>query len=257
MNLFWWLAGVPLGILPRRVWRWVDPPVPMAGAAFPSGLATLAAGFALGLDGFLTFAARTASSQDSWMINTLARPNLPINPQNVALVPYGTSVFTFFGFIFLTPLGLFSLYLMASGAIRAVSAWFDDPRGDFLLSAIAGATAAGATSVSRQRRRAARERREGPDAPDVLRAGAWCGLDVDYVVLAARRKADWTKGAIILTRTDWYRLGTPFDMETPAGLRAVYPLKKMETVEVVRRGIEYNLPRETRAPGKEKSPARS
>jgi hypothetical protein len=37
--------------------------------------------------------------------------------------------------------------------------------------------------------------------------------------------------------------GVPFDIETPSGLRTAYPLKKMETVEVVRRGIQYELPR--------------
>ena len=42
---------------------------------------------------------------------------------------------------------------------------------------------------------------------------------------------------------DWYKLGEPFDIQTPAGLRTAYPLSKMETVEVVRRGIQYELPR--------------
>ncbi len=84
----------------------------------------------------------------------------------------------------------------------------------------------------------------------VVRPGSWCGLEADYVVLAARRKAEWTEGAIILTSTDWYRLGAPFDMDTPSGLRTAYPLTKLESVEVVRRGIEYELPQK-------KSPARS
>jgi hypothetical protein len=234
---------VAIGWLPKRLWRWVDPPVPMAAAAFPAALVTLAAGFTLGLNGFLAFAGRMASSQNSWMVSTLDRPNLQVNPYGVALVPYGTSIFTLFGFLFLTPLGLFSLYLMASSAVRAISAWFDDPRGDFLLSAITGAGMSAATTTRRRRRQAARENLEGPEAPDVLRPGSWCGLEVDYVVLAARRKAEWTEGAIILTSADWYRLGLPFDMDTPAGLRTAYPLKKLETVEVVRRGIEYELPR--------------
>ena len=78
----------------------------------------------------------------------------------------------------------------------------------------------------------------------MLRTGDWAELHgVDYVVLSARRKPDWHAGAIVLTSTDWYRLGVPFDMETPAGLRTAYPLTKMETVEVVRRGIQYELPR--------------
>ena len=40
----------------------------------------------------------------------------------------------------------------------------------------------------------ARERLEGADARDVLQAGKWAGIDADFVVLAARRKAEWTKG---------------------------------------------------------------
>ena len=55
-------------------------------------------------------------------------------------------------------------------------------------------------------------------------------------------------GAIILTSTDWYKLGVPFDIQTPAGLRTAYPLKKMDTVEVVRRGIQHELPRLPRRP---------
>jgi len=91
--------------------------------------------------------------------------------------------------------------------------------------------------------RAARARLEGEERPDMLQTGEWAGVDADYVVLASRRKPEWTAGAIILTSSDWYKLGVPFDIETPAGLRTAYPLKKMEAVEVVRRGIEYELPR--------------
>jgi hypothetical protein len=73
-------------------------------------------------------------------------------------------------------------------------------------------------------------------------------VDADYVVLASRKKPDWTAGAIIITETEWYKLGVPFDIETPAGLRTAYPLSKMETVEVLRRGIRYELPRLSRRP---------
>lgn len=92
----------------------------------------------------------------------------------------------------------------------------------------------------------AREKQEGRERPDVLQTGAWAGLDVDYLVIASRRKPEWDPGAIILTSTDWFRLGVPFDLETPAGMRTAYPLKKMDTVEVVRRGIQYELPRLSR-----------
>ncbi len=99
-------------------------------------------------------------------------------------------------------------------SLRAISACVDDPRGDFILTAhrLGGDDAVRAGTAT-ERRQIARERLEGDDAPDVLQTGEWAGLpDIDYVVLSARRKAEWTAGAIILTSSDWYRLGVPFDI---------------------------------------------
>ena len=76
----------------------------------------------------------------------------------------------------------------------------------------------------------------------MLWTGARAGIDADYVVLAARRKPEWSAGAVIMTGTDWYRLGEPLDIRTPVGLRAAYPLRRLLSPEVVRRGIEYELP---------------
>ena len=84
----------------------------------------------------------------------------------------------------------------------------------------------------------------------MLQTGAWASIQADYVVLSARRKAEWNPGAIVMTSGDWYKLGDAFDVETPAGLRIAYPLTRMETVEVVRRGIHYELPRLARQPKK-------
>jgi hypothetical protein len=56
-----------------------------------------------------------------------------------------------------------------------------------------------------------------------------------------------------MTSGDWYRLGVPFDMQTPAGLRTAYPIKKWESLEAVRRGIEYTLPRLTQNKSANKS----
>jgi len=79
--------------------------------------------------------------------------------------------------------------------------------------------------------------------PDRLVTGESAGLTADYVVIASRRKPEWEAGAIILTSTDWYRLGAPIDAEMENGLRTLYPLTKLDAVEVVRRGIQYELPR--------------
>jgi len=242
-DLAWWLLALIVCAAPRRIWDRIDPRFPLRRAATASGVLTLAGGFFFGVDQFLKFGGRLADANNTWMLHQLSKPAGP-NDAQVGFVPYGISVVTVFIFLFFTPAGLASMYLVISGAARAISAVVDDPRGDPLISL---ADWIGTTAWTRnrdERQKIARERQEGADAPDVLRTGDWAELHgVDYVVLSARRKPDWHAGAIVLTSTDWYRLGVPFDMETPAGLRTAYPLTKMETVEVVRRGIQYELPR--------------
>jgi hypothetical protein len=216
-------------------------------AAAVSGLVTLTIGFALGFDGFLDFATRSADTHNAWMLQNLSAPcasaDCATQPLRVALVPYGVSLVTLFAFLFFTPLGLFSTYLVISGFLRAVSAWVGDARGDFLLSgflwAFASTMSAGRVRLNRE----ARERKEGPEVADVLGTGEWAGLSADYVVIASRRKPEWTAGAIILSSADWYRLGVSVETEMNGRLRTLYPLTRLETPEVVRRGIQYELPR--------------
>jgi hypothetical protein len=236
-----WLAATLLGILPRRVWERWEPPLPMKAAAFPAALLTLTAGFAIGLQGFLSFGQRVASSTNTWFIQNATEPH-GLSDAQIAAVPYGTSLFTPIGFL-LTPLGAFSAYLVVTSAVRLVSAYVGDPRGDFILSGAAAVVASAWNRGAIRTARKARERLEGPDVPDSLRRGAWLGIDADLVVLAARRKPGWEAGAIVMTDTEWFRLGAPFDTDTPAGLRTGYPLNRIEANEVVRRGLRYELPR--------------
>ena len=236
-----WIAALVLGAAPRRLWARLESYVPVAAAAVAGGMLTFFIGFAIGIPAFFEFAARQASANNAWM---LAQATIPGGAgPSAALVPYGLSVLTLFIFLFFTPTGLLALYLVMTGALRGFSAWFDDPHGDPLLSVIDWAATTLFRKNQLERQQLAREKREGPDAPDLPRTGEWAGLTgVDYVVLAARRKAEWNAGAIVMTGDEWYKLGVPFDLETPSGLRTAYPLTKMETVEVVRRGIQYELP---------------
>ena len=242
-----WFAALVVGAAPRRVWRRLEPPLPLHATAFPAGILTLTVGFAIGVRGFFTFAAQSADANNAWMLRQLTAPTASYDP-NVALVPYGMSVLTLFMFLFFTPAGLLAMYLVSTGTLRAVAAYLDkdDAHGDPVLSGIDRAVMALLAKSREERARFAREWREGPETPDRLVTGAAVGVDADYVILASRRKAEWDPGAIILTSTDWYKLGIPFDLDTPAGVRTAYPLTKMETVEVVRRGIRYELPRLTR-----------
>ena len=238
-----WVAAVVAAVLPRRVWPSVERQLPIRSAAAASGLVTMLGGFFYGFGGFMTFATTLAGANNDWMLGRLAGPPAA-GDEAAGFVPYGMSLLTLFIYLFFTPRGLFSTYVVVSGALRAISGYLDDPSGDPILTGIHWAATTTFEKNRRERRQIARERLEGSDAPDVLQTGAWAGLpDADYVVLAARKKAEWDAGAIVLTDSDWYRLGVPFDMQTPAGLRTAYPLKRMETAEVVRRGIRYELPR--------------
>jgi hypothetical protein len=89
------------------------------------------------------------------------------------------------------------------------------------------------------------------DEPDRRYHGEWAGLpDVTYVVVAARRKPGWTKGTWVITSDGWFTLGEPFDRPMPNGLRTVYPLTlQTSTLEVLRKGVSYELPPLRKAPG--------
>ncbi len=238
-----WLAAVVAGLAPRRLWPSLDRDLPMRRAAAASGLATMIGGFFYGFGGFMTFATTLADANNNWMLARLAGPPAA-GDQAVGFVPYGMSLLTLFIYLFFTPRGLFSSYLVVTGLLRAIAAFVDDPFGDPLLSGVDRAVVMLFRKNRDERRQIARTRLEGAERPDVLQTGEWAGMpDADYIVLAARRKPEWDAGAIILTSSDWYKLGVPFDIQTPFGLRTAYPLKKMETVEVVRRGIHYELPR--------------
>jgi hypothetical protein len=235
------MGAVALGIVPRRYWSRLDPPFPMTPAAFLSGTATVALGLTVGIPGYFTFATQLASANNNWMLRQIAGPATAAT-ESAGLVPYGMSVLTLFIYVFFTPSGLMSTYVVASGFVRAVAGWFDDPHGDLVLTLLDWLVTAGARNQKDGRLKKEREALEGPEAPDVLKRGRWAGLDSDLVLLSSRRKPEWDKGAIVMSGDDWYRLGAPFDMKTPAGLRTAYPLTMLQTVEVVRRGIVYRLP---------------
>jgi len=244
LNVVCWVAALLVGVAPRPLWPRIDPRLPLHRAAFASGLLALGIGFVIGVPGFFEFAGGLASANNDWMLTRLSAPP-QAGDSAVGMVPYGISILTLFLYLFFTPRGLFSLYLVASGSLRALAAFIDpdDALGDPVLTGIYRVTSRLASTNKAERARLTRERLEGAERPDVLQTGEWAGVDADYVVLASRKKAEWTAGAIIMTSTDWYKLATPFDIDTPAGLRTAYPLKKMDAVEVLRRGIRYELPR--------------
>jgi hypothetical protein len=169
------------------------------------------------------------------------------------LLMSGPQMFTIaalIGFTFFTPSGLCSVYLVLSAVLRGVAVAAGDPIGDPVLTAADGLRVWFRDTRRSRRTRRTRERAEGPDVGDRRYAGEDAGLPgIDTVIVASRRKPDWSAGTIVIAAGEWYRLGEPFDAQHPFGLRTVYPLSKIDKTVVLRRYVAYELPPLQRCPG--------
>jgi hypothetical protein len=215
------VGAILASVIPRRHWSRID--LGIADWATFSGVLTLLSGCALGITGYYAYMTRTLES--------------------AYFVPSPYMMVSYLGYVFFTPRGLFSLYLVGSGLARAVSAWMDEPFGDPILTGID--TVVHRMRGTRATRAAGRERlrSEGADEPDRRYPGGWADLpNVDFVIVSARRKAGWTAGTFVVTGDGWFTLGEPFDRPTPNGLRTIYPLTTLQTLEVLRKGVPYELP---------------
>lgn len=210
------------GFLPRRHWESID--LPIADVALASALLNFLGGAALGITGYFEFMARVLE-QRLWT-----------SP------PF--MIYVFISYVFATPRGLVSLYLVGAGLIR-YAAWFiGEPTGDPALTLADNLLRRLRTSNRARSDRHARLALERADEPDRRYEGEWAGLDgVDFVIVAARRKPRWTKGTWVITSEGWFTLGEPFDRPMPQGLRTVYPLSlQTNTLDVLRKGVPYELP---------------
>lgn len=216
-----YVIAVPMALLPRR--RWNDWDLPIENVNFASAILTCFAGAALGISGFFSYMA--------WF---LAKSEWTAPP--LMIIVYLT-------YLTATPRGIFSLYLTISGFLRIVSWYIDEPAGDPLLTVIDGLISRTKTSQRQRSERSAREELEGADEPDRRYDGAWAGLKgVDFVIVAARRKPGWTKNTWVITSDGWFVLGEPFDRPMANGLRTIYPLTMQNTLEAVRKSVQYEMP---------------
>lgn len=229
------VAALILANFPTRWWPSFEERYPVHRYAWLAGLATMFGGLGIGIPGYIQFLHEAA---DGFNVAIGANPDLGIKSSGWLLASLPI-------YMFATPLGLLSTYLGFSGFLRATAAYVTDvPHGDFLLT---GLDAAGRVTWSRARAwRAGRNRaaREGPEVPDRLVTGARLGRpDIEFAIVAARRR-HWPRGSYLVTSSGAaYRVGETFDLETAAGLRAVYPLTELKTGEAIRHAIAYELPR--------------
>ena len=221
------------GFLPRRRWESID--LPIEDVALASALVNFFGGAALGITGYFEFMARVLE-QRLWT-----------SP------PF--MIYVFISYVFFTPRGLFSLYLVATGFFR-YGAWFvGEPHGDPILTLIDSTWRRLLNKQHVTRQRNERLALERDDEPDRRYDGEWAGLPgVDFVIVSARRKPGWTKGTYVVTTDGWFVLGDPYDRPMPNGLPTVYPLTEHKTLEVLRRGVSYELPPLRRNPPKTARP---
>jgi len=212
-----------------------------------SALLTMMSGVAVGLRGFLDYATAAASAANDATLDLATRQIRGEIPPDVSITTAATvvvSALSIVAFVFFTPLGLISVYLTASGAVRAVSSLIDEPFGDPILTGLDSLLGRTRRGMRDSYRRRARARAEGPEVSDRLFTGEWAGLpDVTCVLVSSRRKTGWNPGVFVITSDQWYTLGEPFDLQMPDGLRTAYPLRKQTTNEVLREGVRYELPR--------------
>lgn len=194
--------------------------------AFPSAILQMAAGYFIGLDGFLAYATSVADG-----VNRLT--------DEIGLA-MGLSAFSLFTFALLTPQGLLASYLVITGSVRAIFAAAASIPGDPLLELGDRLHQEHRRRSAEERKVAEREAREGPAVPDVLETGPAAGFpEADWVVISSRLKPGWDKGVFVVTPDRWYRLADAFDRRTPEGLRRLYVLHAVGQAEVIRRSVFY------------------
>lgn len=237
------LLALPFTLLPRRHWQSFD--LPVLSMVPVSGFIMLFAGFALGVRGYFDYLVRLRGVSG---LSILEIAKLQVAGQlpetaGVSAVPAGIYLTAPVAFALFSPLGLFATYLVVTSLFRIVSSYVGEPQGDPILTGV-DAVARRSFGFYRQRTvHSSRERLEGADEPDRRYDGEWAGLtDVDFVIVAARRKPEWTKGTCVITRDGWFTLGEPFDRPTPNGLRTIYPLRLQTVGEAVRKSVRYVLP---------------
>jgi hypothetical protein len=241
--LFDYLLALPVALLPKRYWQSFN--LPVANVAVASAFLVLFIGFAIAIPGYF-FYLELIRRVEGLSILEVARlqveGKLPETAE-VSGVPAGIYATAPIAFALFSPLGLFCTYLVMSSWFRLAAAYVDDTHGDPLLTLVDSTARRLFTKKQQRSARVTRQKLEGADEPDRRYAGEWAGLnDVDFVVVSARRKPGWTKGTWVVTDDGWFVLGEPFDRPTPHGLRTVYPLTLQNTLEAVRKSVQYKLP---------------
>ncbi len=235
------LIGVFRCMLPARYWQ------EMRRGAILSIFVTAALGTFIGLRGFFSSATR-AGEEAARLALTVGAPGgavegLDQTAQVAAALQ--SPVLAALGFFLFTPTGWLADYLFISAVFRGITLAVDNPWGDPILTAIDHAVR-GKGEADRARKEAAdRESAEGPEVPDrVLECRKFAGKEADFVVVASRRKEGWTLATTVIADSIRLRIGDPREITIEGWLRTCYPLKIIRDLQVDRRIVHYEWPKD-------------
>jgi hypothetical protein len=228
------VAAMVAALLPYRHWERLPYWIPVRAAAFASGLATLLGGAAIGIPGFLEHAAANVSLANDTMLK------YDFFNRSLSAGFGGLSIFTF---MLLTPKGWLTSYLLATGTVRGMGAWFDDPIGDPVLTGLDALVGGRREKRANERQRRERAALEGPELADRVVSSAKAGIPgCDLVIVSTRRKPGWDRGTTVFTTEAAYRIGEPVERTVAGRLRTLYPLTEHKDFEAVRKSVHYDLP---------------
>jgi len=230
------LAAMAASLLPFRLWRRLPGSFQMGTAAFLSATVTFFLGAAIGISGFLGYAHLNSMRGVSAIVDATTQGH------EVSGSP-GFNGLALFEFLLLTPKGWATLYLMVGGGFRMAAAWFDDPMGDPILTAVDYVVLAGREKQQAEAQARSRLAAEGPEVPDRIVSPASAGISgCDFVIVSSRRKPGWEFGAGVYTQHGVYRLGLPIERTIAGHLRYFYPLTEHADFEAIRKSVHYDLP---------------
>ena len=235
------LIGVFRCLLPARYWQ------QMRRGAYLSIFLTAALGVRIGYAGFFERATK-AGEEGAKLALKIGAPGGAVAGMDqtaaVAAALQGGALVPFAFFLF-TPLGWLADYLVLSAVFRGITLAVDNPWGDPILTAI-DHVVRGKTAQSRSKKEASeRESAEGPEVADrVLECRKFAGKEADFVVVASRRKEGWTLATTVVADSIRLRIGDPREITIEGRLRTCYPLKVIKDLQVDRRIVPYEWPKD-------------
>jgi len=214
--------------------------------SLPAAIATLLTGFILGGFGFIHFVRQVASDNNDLMLEAAQRQNAGTlgGPDVTTAAPVSMTAIAPLAFVIGTPIGALSAYLVITAAIRVVAGVVArEPLGDPIVHGTIGLGRALRARRSRKRDEGLRAALEGPEVADRLTSAERLQVeDAELVVVASRRKPEWTEGTILDCGDRYFRVGPASERKLPGGLRTLYPLRAQPDAGVFRRLVRYDLP---------------